>query len=340
MGALYICIKPWYLGKKHERMPEMSGNRFDKLHYLVVLAEEQNMTRAAERLYVSQPALTAYINRLESSLGVRLFDRSVTPVRLTAAGRHYISKMQEIEYQQNVMLESLKRMDYAPERSLKIAIGRNRGGIWLPHIMPEIYKRFPDAHIQIVEDRDEGMAEKVVHDAMDVAIIESFFYVGSLSYLQLPDELHCLVTGYDNPLLTPDMNTAGNGPLTPLDVPVSFINNQQFICPSVRGALNYYTQQLFTNFRINPKEITFIMNNITAYQLAVKGIGTTYLNVNYANVVRTDEKPLFIMPGGRPDVRKIYAVYKEKNMTDLKRFFIDYTYQVMKSVLNQEERLI
>lgn len=312
----------------------MSFNQFDKLHYLVVLAEVQNITRAAERLFISQPALTAYLNRLEKSLGIKLFDRAVSPIRLTAAGRHYISEMQKIEYEQNVMLESMRRMSFAPDQTLKIAIGRNRGAIWLPRILPEIYRKFPDAHIQIIEDRDENMTEKVVHNIVDVAIIESFIYIGSLSYLNLPDEAHCLVTGYDNPHLTPEMKSRPNSRFEPLDVPVSFINNQLFICPSVRGALNYYTQQLFSTFRLNPKEITFIMNNVTAYELAVKGLGTTYLDVRYADMIRTKEMPFFVMPGGNLDYRKLFAVYKERNMTELKRFFIDYTYQTMSQVLS------
>ena len=310
----------------------MRNNGFDKLYYLSVLAEEQNITRAAERLFVSQPALTAYLNRLEANVGVRLFDRSTTPVKLTAAGRHYISEMQKIEYQQNQMLESLKRMDYAPEDTLTIGIGRNRGGIWLSHILPEVYRRFPEAHVRIVEDRDENMAEKVVHRVMDVAVIESFIYIGSLSYLQLPDEKHCLVTGYDNPLLK-DFDLTASDRNNPLDVPASIINKQLFICPSIRGMLNDYTQQLFSTFRLAPKEIMFITNNVTAYQLAVKSVGTTYLNVNYQNIVRTKEKPLFIMPGGKPATRKIYAVYRDTEMTELKRFFIQHTDHVMRKVL-------
>ena len=90
----------------------MSGNRLDKLNYLIVLAEEQNLTRAAKRLYISQPALTAYLNRLEKSLKVKLFDRSTTPIRLTSAGQLYLSEMQKIESRQNEVLETIHRMEY------------------------------------------------------------------------------------------------------------------------------------------------------------------------------------------------------------------------------------
>lgn len=61
--------------------------RLDKLDYVLALAEERNLTRAARKAFISQPALTNYINRLEEQLGVKLFDRSVTPIEITRAGR-------------------------------------------------------------------------------------------------------------------------------------------------------------------------------------------------------------------------------------------------------------
>jgi DNA-binding transcriptional LysR family regulator len=57
------------------------------LRYFTVVAEEGNLTRAAERLFVSQPALTKQIRQLESQMGVRLFTRSRAGMTLTAAGQ-------------------------------------------------------------------------------------------------------------------------------------------------------------------------------------------------------------------------------------------------------------
>ena len=73
----------------------MNRRNTDSLYYVSVLAEEQNMTRAAERLYISQPALSAYLNRLEAELGVRLFDRGVIPIRLTEAGKALADEIRE-----------------------------------------------------------------------------------------------------------------------------------------------------------------------------------------------------------------------------------------------------
>ena len=54
--------------------------------YFVAIVEAGSLTKAAEHLYVSQPSLSQYLKRLEASLGVELFDRSTSPLRLTYTG--------------------------------------------------------------------------------------------------------------------------------------------------------------------------------------------------------------------------------------------------------------
>lgn len=312
----------------------MQRNYLDKLMYLVVLAEEKNITRAAERLFLSQPALTAYLNRLEDDLGVKLFDRTVSPIQITPAGTFYISEMEKLHNQQNRIFDDLKHMDYAPETSLRIGIGRNRGSLWLPYLLPAIYEKYPEAHLQIFEDRDENMIERALHGQLDVIIIESFYHSGGLVYHPLPDEYRTIICSPNQPGLD-QYDLRGNTRFNPLDVSSAFLNGQIFICPSVKGGLNYYTQQLFTTYRITPKEILFFSNLSTAYQLAVKGVGVSYLAVDYADTTTTQERPIFLMPGGKPSIRKLYCVYAKKNMTDLKKTFIQTTADIMTRVQAQ-----
>ena len=64
--------------------------------YVCVLAECGNITKAAERLFISQPALSIYISTLEKNLGVRLFDRSGKRFTLTWAGEMYVEKARKM----------------------------------------------------------------------------------------------------------------------------------------------------------------------------------------------------------------------------------------------------
>ena len=66
--------------------------------YVRTIAEEGSFSRAAQKLYISQPALSAAVKKLEKELhGVPLFDRTVTPVTLTKAGRFYLEKAEVID---------------------------------------------------------------------------------------------------------------------------------------------------------------------------------------------------------------------------------------------------
>ena len=89
----------------------------DRLNYVLAIAEERNITAAAHKLYVSQPTLTVYLNRLESELGVKLFDRSRTPITLTPAGVYYIEEMKKIEESEQKMRSSIRLVaDRSEER--------------------------------------------------------------------------------------------------------------------------------------------------------------------------------------------------------------------------------
>ncbi len=310
----------------------MKNDISNQLNYLTVLAEEQNLTRAAARLFVSQPALTAYLNRLEASLGAKLFDRSVSPIKITPAGAYYIAQMEKLSIQRGKLLEEIKHIDTDPELKLNIGVGRNRGGIWLPKILPRLYQFYPDAQLSIVEDRDVNMSEKVISGVLDVAIVETYVYHSVLEYLRLPEEFHLMMTSCDSPLVQ-GMDLSGNSYENPLDIKVERLNEELFICPNIQGQMNRYTQWMCTTYNFKPKRVLTVSNDVTTYQLAVNGGGLGFQNAAYSLLLNTEKRPAFIMPGGKPTRRKVFAIFSDTHMTQLKRDFMKITHNVMSETL-------
>ena len=67
-----------------------------EFEYVLAINEDKSFSKAAKRLFISQPSLSQYINRLENQLGVTLFDRNTIPLTLTYEGELYIEAMQNI----------------------------------------------------------------------------------------------------------------------------------------------------------------------------------------------------------------------------------------------------
>jgi DNA-binding transcriptional LysR family regulator len=114
----------------------------DQLRYFVTVAEEGQITRAAEKLYIAQPALSQAISQLESDLGLRLLDRHPRGVRLTPAGEAFLEKARavvETEHEVQLTAQSLSR---AARGAIEV------GFIGPPPTMtaPALFTAFAEAH--------------------------------------------------------------------------------------------------------------------------------------------------------------------------------------------------
>ena len=101
------------------------------MDYFIAIVEEKNLTKAAQRLYISQPSLTRYVNRLEEEYGVKLLDRGQSPVELTAAGSLFLEEKLRIENTELNLRKKLKQLSN-PQAKITIGIGYNRGTRWVP----------------------------------------------------------------------------------------------------------------------------------------------------------------------------------------------------------------
>ena len=269
----------------------------DRLNYLTTLAEEQSITRAAARLFISQPALTAFLNRTEEELGVRLFDRSTTPIRITEAGAYYLSELEKICVMQDRLHQELSDFSsHDPELRINIGIGRNRGSIWLSSVMPELNRLYPDMRLTIFEDRDTNMLDKVLNGVVDIAIVESYAYHSSLHYLRLPSEQYMFITSCENPRMA-----------------------------AYRDAYNF-----------QPKRTLFLASGMTAYRMAVSGMGLTFQNAAYSTFVKTKERPLFIMPGGKATQHHVFALFKGEPRPGLQQDFMRLLHDRMSTAIYGE----
>src|SRR5580692_1009607 len=144
------------------------------LRYFVAVAEEQNITRAALRLHLSQPPLSRQIRNLEDELGIALFDHEANAVRLTEAGRVFLTEARMI----------LRHAEKAAQMAKEVAGGR-RGDIQIGYapsltveILPRALRHFrksnPGVRVQLhdlsTQEMLHGLTDGKLHAALLVRV--------------------------------------------------------------------------------------------------------------------------------------------------------------------------
>ncbi|MEW6635921.1 MAG: LysR family transcriptional regulator [Actinomycetota bacterium] len=144
-----------------------------RLRYFVVVAEEQNFSRAAERLHMAQPPLSDQIKRLEKALGVRLFERSSRGARLTAAGEVLLGEARRLLVQADQTAEMVRRVGSGEVGRLTLGFVPSASNSVLPPVLGEYRQRYPDVQLYLQEMNPDWLVAGLHEGRIDI----SFFYL-------------------------------------------------------------------------------------------------------------------------------------------------------------------
>ena len=142
---------------------------FTSLKYFLAAAEEQNITRAAEKLFISQQALSGHITRLEKELGVRLFDRQPA-LTLTYAGRELKKHAEEILSAQRLILQTASDINNDTHGELRVGITHTCGRALLPEILPAYRERHPGIELRLLEGNSSFLEASLASGKLDLII--------------------------------------------------------------------------------------------------------------------------------------------------------------------------
>src|ERR1700685_1814212 len=144
---------------------------FDHLVTFLEIAKQGSFSRAGQKLYRSQPAVSAQIRQLEQEYGQKLFDRVGKSVRLTVAGETLLEYAGRLLTLRNESLRAVADQSSTPRGTL--AVGANEATCLyvLPDIFAEYHRRFPGVQISIYRNFSHKVLEKVEDGTVDVGIV-------------------------------------------------------------------------------------------------------------------------------------------------------------------------
>jgi len=136
--------------------------------YVRMIWEKKSFTAAAKALFISQPALSATVRKLEDELGFKIFDRATSPVSLTLRGQIYLEHLNEIHERENILAQKLRAVNDMNYGSLTLG-GRPSAAYYIyPVVCGEFYRRYPG--IQITMDMNCSTQKKDWSKTLDFVL--------------------------------------------------------------------------------------------------------------------------------------------------------------------------
>lgn len=159
-----------------------------QLKYFLMVSEVNSFTRAAERLYVSQPAVTNAVRTLEDELGIKLFDRSQKQAMLTPEGKIFYAHIDKIMQGISNTLNEINALRDIRRGVFRIGLTDFGGVISSTQMIKHCMESFPNIKISVRENTTENLQKQLIEDKIDIAIVFDGLELGTLSYIKLPRE--------------------------------------------------------------------------------------------------------------------------------------------------------
>ncbi|MBM7694603.1 DNA-binding transcriptional LysR family regulator [Peribacillus deserti] len=144
---------------------------FTEFRLLAVLAQEMNMRKAAERLFVSQPALSQRLQSIEKEWGTKLFLRSQKGLTLTPSGEAVVKLANEFLEKEEKVREEIQTLDSKVHGTLKIACASIVALKWLPQVLKKFLQKYPHAKISLITGWSSEILKTLYEGQVHIGII-------------------------------------------------------------------------------------------------------------------------------------------------------------------------
>ena len=282
---------------------------WNQLQYVITIAEEKSITKAAQKLYISQPSLSLSIQALEKETGIPLFERNRGEMKLTYAGSLFyewaistLNSHTQLEWKLGDIVSgsrTLIRLGLSPHRSERL----------LAPVLERFYSMYENCDIQIIEQPTYILRQMLEEDKLDLILdisspdtinYESELLVKESFVLAIPDSL-C-------PFSDPSQKEEDISATPQIHLPA--LSAIPFILLSEDHDLGKISRKICETAAFHPNIRCICTSSNTAFSLARRGMGIAFLPEIYA---RTTSFPdiHFFTPDHFHDTRDICAVYRK-----------------------------
>ncbi len=255
-----------------------------QFQYVILLSQVRNFSQVAEKLNITQPALSKQILNLEHELGVKLFDRNSNPLRMTPAGEHFVREAQELLYKEDQLMRSMDKYRSGEAGRLVIGISPFRSLYLVTDVVKKLRQRYPGIQICLHETGSDNLRREAAEGKYDFAIVnlpvdESLLEVTPLE----PDTIVLAVPNQLLDLIPESSRKDGSS------IDIRDCKDLPFIAVGHNQEMRQLLDKLCTAADFTPNVVMEVVGVATAWAMANTGIGATLLPLQFVSNETFDE---------------------------------------------------
>ena len=284
---------------------------FDQLETFLEVARHASFSRAAEKRFRTQPAISSQIRGIEEEVGAKLFDRSGGKVSLTAAGKAFLKYVEETLDARKAMMVAIAEMERVPRG--EIIVGANEGTCLhiLPHVFAEFKRQYPDVSVNIKRADYAKVLESIIDNSVDFGVVSLPVSDTRLTVVLIHRDELVLIAPPSHPLEKMKSATVADASKFPLIVPKA-------------GHTRDAIEQLFHERRLKPNFTMELDSSELLKRFVAADVGIGFISrSNVEEDVRA--KALVAIPISDAHVRRDLALVfrKDKALSRAALAFID-----------------
>ncbi len=168
--------------------------------YIKTIAQCGSITAAARQLFVSQPSLSQMLRQVEQEIGMPIFDRSVTPLRMSYAGEKYLQAAEKIIAANTELENQIRELKHERSGRLRLGISVTRAMQVLPLVLPIFAEQYPDVRLELTESSSCTLEKLLDEGKIDLALAALESTGANLVYELLEPEVIGILAGRDTKL--------------------------------------------------------------------------------------------------------------------------------------------
>lgn len=236
-----------------------------QLEYFQMVCRLNNMTRAAERLHVAQPAISVALQKLEDEMGVQLFERSQKQFTLTAEGHVFLQRAEDILHRSQDAIIEMHEYRELKKGTVKLGVPPMIGCYLFPRIFAGFKQVYPSIDLTVIEEGSLAVRSMIERDELDLGIVITSNLVRTLGtkLITKGEILLCLSPSH---------------PLSELST-VTFeqLKNEPFILLKEDTYHRKYILEECKKYRFQPRIVLSSSQIETIKGLVAKGVGISFL---------------------------------------------------------------